>query len=64
MSHLNLEDELRLLSDGPRTPVIDADQHPIIARINILAGNMMRVLGPIFWAAIVLLWFVAESSPR
>ena len=64
MFERELGDELRLLSYGPRTPVIDADKHPIMAKINRLSARLMRILGPVYWAAIIILWFVAEFSSK
>lgn len=43
-------------------PVIDPEKHPIIAKINVLAARAMVVMGPTLWAALVLLWAVAEFS--
>jgi hypothetical protein len=43
-------------------PVIDPEKHPAIAKINVLAARAMVVRGPTLWAALVLLWAVAEFS--
>jgi len=43
-------------------PVIDPEKHPTIAKINVLAARAMVVMGPTLWAALVLLWAVAEFS--
>jgi len=43
-------------------PVIDREKHPTIAKINVLAARAMVVMGPTLWAALVLLWAVAEFS--
>jgi hypothetical protein len=40
----------------------DPEKHPIIAVINVLAAHAMVVLGPMLWAALVVLWVVAEFS--
>jgi hypothetical protein len=43
-------------------PVIDPEKHPTIAKMNVLAARAMVVMGPTLWAALVLLWAVAEFS--
>ena len=56
------------LHDDPRlfhqriAPVIDPEKHTIIAKITVLAARAMVVMGPTLWAALVLLWAVAEFS--
>jgi hypothetical protein len=43
-------------------PVIDAEKHPVIAKINVLATRAMVVMGPTLWTALVLLWAFEEFS--
>jgi hypothetical protein len=43
--------------------VLDAVQHPKIALANILAAALFEVLGPMCWAAPIVLFLVAQSSP-
>jgi len=35
---------------------------PVVARLNAVAGAMMELLGPMFWAALVVLLVQAELS--
>lgn len=35
---------------------------PVVARLNVVAGAMMELLGPMFWAALVMLLIQAELS--
>ena len=62
MLHLDLDDDTPLSSYQPTWLGFDPEQHPIIAMINVLAAHAMNVLGPTLWAALVLLWAVAELS--
>jgi hypothetical protein len=61
MSYPDLHDDLRP-SHQRAAPVIDPEKHPIIATINVLAARAMVVLGPTLWAALLLLWALAEFS--
>jgi hypothetical protein len=36
--------------------------HPAIAEINYLAGELAEILGPMFWAALIVLFIWAEMS--
>jgi hypothetical protein len=62
MSHLDLDDDARLGSHQPSALGFDPEKHPIIATINVVAAQAMNVLGPTLWAALLLLWAVAEFS--
>jgi hypothetical protein len=42
---------------------IDCGKHPLIAKINLLAGALLEIIGPMFWAALILLTLWAELSP-
>ena len=61
MLHLDLGDDTHL-SYQPTWLGFDPEKHPTIARINVLAVQAMNVLGPTLWAALVLLWALAEFS--
>ena len=61
MLYPDLHDDSRLFHQRT-APVIDAQKHPVIATINVLAARAMVVMGPTLWAALVLLWAVAEFS--
>jgi hypothetical protein len=40
----------------------DFADRPVVARLNAIAGAMMELLGPMFWAALVVLLVQAELS--
>jgi hypothetical protein len=61
MLYPDLHDDPRLFHQRT-APVIDAQKHPIIAKLNVLSARAMVVLGPTLWAALVLLWAFAEFS--
>jgi hypothetical protein len=61
MLYPDLHDDPRLFHQRT-APVIDPEKHPIIAKINVLAARVMVVMGPMLWAALVLLWALAEFS--
>jgi hypothetical protein len=44
----------------PQAPVLDRVNHPIIAVANILAAELMEILGPFCWAALILSFLYAE----
>jgi hypothetical protein len=62
MLYLDLDDDPHLGSYQPTWRGFDPEKHPIIAMINVLAAQAMNVLGPTLWAALVLLWALAEFS--
>jgi hypothetical protein len=62
MLYLDLHDEPHLSSYQPTAMGVDPEKHPIIAMINVLAARAMVVLGPMLWAALVVLWTLAEFS--
>ena len=61
MSYPDLHDDPRLFRQRA-APVVDPEKHPVIAMINVLAARAMVAMGPTLWAALVLLWTVAEFS--
>jgi hypothetical protein len=62
MLHLDLDDDTPLSSYQPTALGFDPKKHPFIAMINVLAAHAMDVLGPTLWAALVVLWALAEFS--
>jgi hypothetical protein len=56
------EEELRFAGREPVLRDLENDQAVAIA--NILAGGLMEVLCPCFWAALILLFAFAEFAPR
>jgi hypothetical protein len=47
---------------GPAYTQIDPDAHPVIAAINRIAASVAQILGPLLWAAIIVLLIWAEIS--
>ena len=43
-----------------RTLQVYFAKHPVIARINIVAAHLTGILGPMFWAALIIGFFWAE----
>jgi hypothetical protein len=62
MSQRDFDDELELRYTQTDAPVIDFDNRPVIAVINNLALALMEILGPFCWAALILLFLLAEFS--
>jgi hypothetical protein len=56
------EGELRFTRREPALP--DLENDPAVAIANILAARLMEVLGPCFWAALILLFVFAEFALR
>jgi hypothetical protein len=44
--------------------VLDLEAHPIVAAANILAAELAEILGPMLWAALIVLFFDAELFYR
>lgn len=64
MPYRDFNDELALGRMVANDPVIDLAEHPFIAAVNILAVALLEILGPFCWAALILLFIVADLSPR
>jgi hypothetical protein len=47
-----------------RPPVPDPHEQLIVAVMNALAAEVMEMLGPMLWAALVVLYIYAQLSPR
>ncbi len=47
----------------PKAPLLDPVNHPFIALANIVAAEIFDILGPMLWAALVVLLVVAIFSP-
>jgi hypothetical protein len=62
MSYREMHKDLRFHSPYPSPPFIDAVKHPVIATVNIIAAELFGILGPVLWAALVVLFLVAEFS--
>lgn len=46
-----------------RRPIdLDLTDRPLIAALYTISGLLMRILGPAFWAAIVVLFLYAELT--
>ena len=43
-----------------RTLQVYFAKHPVIAGINIVAAQLTEILGPMFWAALIVGFFWAE----
>ena len=42
---------------------IDGGKYPLIAKVNLVAGALLETIGPMFWAALILLTLWAELPP-
>jgi hypothetical protein len=62
MTYRDAYDELDLISEEIEAPVLDAAKHPTIAFANTLAAALFKVLGPMCWAALIVLFLVAQFS--
>jgi len=50
-----------LACPAPTWREIDPTKHPIIAAINRIAGLLVEILGPMFWAALIVLFVWSET---
>ena len=58
--YLPQEPELR-----QSTPIgIRPDDGPFIVAANTLAGWLLDIVGPFFWAALIMMFILAETLPR
>jgi hypothetical protein len=62
MQYRDFDDEMALRRGETDPPAIDWADHPFIEVVNILAVALMEILGPFCWAALILLFLVAEFS--
>jgi len=44
-----------------RTGENDTSEFPGFALLHAIAGGLMDLLGPMFWAALIVLWLQAET---
>jgi len=58
--YFDKEEELRFAGREP--VLLDFENDPAVAIANILAAGLMEVLGPCFWAALILLFTFAEFA--
>jgi hypothetical protein len=56
-------EELEFPYHGRSIPLVDAEKHLVIATINTVSAELLQILGPMLWAALVVLFLVAEFSP-
>jgi len=45
-------------------PGLDFTDHPFIALLYDISGALMELLGPMFWAALIVLFIQAELFTR
>jgi hypothetical protein len=64
MAYEYFEVDLAQPGAEPGYHIRDLSNHPVIEFINLLAVALMEVLGPFCWAALILLFFIAEFSPN
>ena len=62
MTSRAIYNELDLGADEIEAPVLDAVKHPKIVLANTLAAALFKVLGPMCWAALIVLFLVAQFS--
>jgi len=60
--YLEEEEELRFARRGRL--LVDFERNPRVAVAHILAGGLMEIFGLLFWAALFLLFCLAEFSSR
>lgn len=60
LAHWN-ETEQQLLP-VQRTLQLYFAKHPLIGKINLVAAWLVEILGPMFWAALIVLFVWAELS--
>ena len=41
----------------------DPGEHPAIAELHDIAGRLVEIIGPMFWAALIALFLWAEAAP-
>jgi hypothetical protein len=46
----------------PEPRLLDFENRPVAAIVNVLAAGLMEILGPAFWATLILLFFYAELA--
>ena len=45
-------------------PALDFVDHPALAVAHLLAGGLLEILGPVFWAVLAAGFIAAECAPR
>jgi len=63
MRYRDFDHELALGGADSVAPFVDLGGRPFSEIVNILAMALMEFLGPFCWAALILLFLVAELSP-
>ena len=64
MSFPDTYDDPELRVSQPDAAVFHSLDHPVIATVNTIATALVDVLGPMFWAALIVLFLVAEFWPN
>src|SRR5215216_4108890 len=49
--------------EAPTWRGFDPDEHPAIAELHDIAGRLVEIIGPMFWAALIALFLWAEAAP-
>jgi hypothetical protein len=62
MSYQEMHKDLGFSYHYPNAPFIDAAKHPVMATVNSIAAELFDILGPMLWAALIVLFVVAEFS--
>ena len=62
MSYQQTLDQPELSIGEPQGLLLDPVNHPVIAAVNVIAAELLEILGPMLWAALVVLCLVAEFS--
>ncbi len=62
MSYPDIYDEPELSPGKPEAPVLDPVNHPVIATANLIAAELFDILGSMCWAALIVLFLMAEFS--
>jgi hypothetical protein len=52
----------RLSGEAPICRGIDPGAHPVVAELHDIAGRLVEILGPMFWAALIALFLWAAAN--
>ena len=67
MSYSEMHDETEFESSEfrssyPSLRFVDPEKHPVIATVNVIAAELLGILGPMLWAALIVLFLMSEFS--
>jgi hypothetical protein len=62
MSDWYFEGEEELGFAGREPAVLEFENDPVVAIANILAAGLIKILGPLFWGILILLFMFAEFT--